>query len=95
MPVKKTTTRKTTTKKVAKKAVPKKPVKKVKKVRYDVISPDGFSINREGTYPSVAAAKKGLAEWVKRYQMQGYYSSMRGRIELKDLPAYCRIVEVK
>jgi hypothetical protein len=91
MPVKKTTTRKKATKKVA----AKKPVKKVKKSRYDVISPDGFSINREGTYPSVAAAKKGLAEWVKRFERQGYYASVRGRIALKDLPAYSRIVEVK
>jgi hypothetical protein len=80
-----------------KKKVAKKPVAKkaVKKVRYDVISPDGFSIHREGTFPSVAAAKKALALWAKRYEMQGYYSSVRGRIALKDLPAYCRIVEVK
>jgi hypothetical protein len=91
MPVKKTTTKKKATKKVA----AKKPVKKVKKSRYDVISPDGFSINREGTYPSVAAAKKGLSEWVKRFERQGYYASVRGRIALKDLPAYSRIVEVK
>ena len=91
MPVKKTTTKTKTTKK----AVAKKPVKKVKKVRYDVISPDGFSINREGTYPSVAAAKKGLAEWAKRYERQGYYASVRGRIAIEDIPAYSRIVEVK
>jgi hypothetical protein len=82
-------------KKVVKKPIAKKPIKKVKKVRYDVISPDGFSIHREGTFPSVAAAKKALALWAKRYESQGYYSSVRGRIALKDLPSYCRIVEVK
>jgi hypothetical protein len=81
--------------KIAKKPVAKKPVKKVKKVRYDVISPDGFSIHREGTFASVAAAKKALAVWAKRYEMQGYYSSAHGRISLADLPSNCRIVEVK
>ena len=82
-------------KKTTKKPVVKKPVRKVKKVRYDVISPDGFSIHREDTYPSVAAAKKALAKWAKRFVPQGYYASVRGRIALKDLPANCRIVEVK
>lgn len=80
-----------------KKKVVKKPAAKkaVKKVKYDVISPDGFSIHREGTFPSVAAAKRAMALWAKRYESQGYYSSVRGRIALKDLPNYCRIVEVK
>lgn len=80
-----------------KKKVAKKPAAKkaVKKVRYDVISPDGFSIHREGTFPSVAAAKKALALWAKRYEMQGYYSSARGRIALTALPSYCKIVPVK
>ena len=82
-------------KKTTKKPVAKKPVSRVKKVRWEVLSPDGFAIHREDTYPSVAAAKKALAKWAKRFEQQGYYASVRGRIALKDLPKYCSIVPVK
>jgi hypothetical protein len=68
------------------------------KKQYDVISPDGFSINREGYYNSKKEAENALNEWVKRYEPQGYYSTVkhgeRVRLMLDELADYCKIVEV-
>ena len=62
---------------------------------FDVYSPDGFAIDREETYPSREVAEQKLKEWVKRYEFQGYYSSVKyGRIPLDEIENYCRIVEV-
>lgn len=77
------------TKKSVKKKAPAK-----KKVRYDVLSPDGFAIHHSNTYASKAAANKALATWAKRFSSQGYYSSNRGRIALSNLKSSCRIVKV-
>lgn len=67
-----------------------------KNKRYEVISPDGFSIHRDKTYVSHEEAMIGLREWVKRYESQGYYStSNRERIEVDHIELYCKIVEVK
>ena len=61
--------------------------------RFDVISPDGFSIHFSDTYKSVKEAKEAFEQWKKRYEMQGYYSSTNyGRIPLDELKDYCRIV---
>ena len=65
-----------------------------KKTRYDVISPDGFSIHFSNTYPTKEDAMIAFGEWKKRYEGQGYYSSNRGRIPLDELEHYCKIVEV-
>jgi hypothetical protein len=63
--------------------------------QFDVFSPDGFAISREETYPTLEVAKQKLQEWVKRYEFQGYYSSVKnGRIPLDKLELYCTIVEV-
>lgn len=62
-------------------------------MKYDVISPDGFSIHFSDTYPTKKAAENALKEWCKRYEIQGYYSSMSGRIELNKLPQYCKIIK--
>jgi hypothetical protein len=64
------------------------------KKKFDVLSPDGFSIHMSDTYNSVKDAKKALKEWKKRFEHQGYYSSNRGRIHLDDLEDFCRIIEV-
>jgi len=65
-----------------------------KKIEFDVISPDGFSIGLN-TYKSEKSARVAFKEWVKRYERQGYYSSNNGRIALEDLKDECslRIVE--
>ena len=68
---------------------------KAKKVRFDILSPDGFSIDREKTYSSRSAAIKAFKAWAKRFEAQGYYSSNRGRINLLDLADECSLIEVK
>jgi hypothetical protein len=63
---------------------------------YVVYSPDGFTIDREETYPSPEVAEQKLQEWVKRYEKQGYYSmSDRRRIPLDEIADHCRIVRTK
>ncbi len=53
--------------------------------KYDLLSPDGFSIDREETYPTMKAARTAFKEWKKRFEQQGYYSSNKGRIPLDEL----------
>ena len=61
---------------------------------YDVLSPDGISITPDRYYPDRAAAESAIQEWVKRYEWQGFYSTVRReRIPLNELPGRCRIVE--
>ena len=63
--------------------------------QFEVFSPDGFAISREETYPTFEVAKQKLKEWVKRYEFQGHYSSVKyGRIPLDELEYECTIVEV-
>jgi hypothetical protein len=64
------------------------------KTRYDVISPDGFSIHFSDTYESIEAAKEAFENWKKRFEVQGYYSSNRGRIPLDELEEHCTLVEL-
>lgn len=59
---------------------------------YDVISPDGFSIEREEKYDSPEEAEKALTSWMKRFEFQGYYSSNNGRIPLHQLRSSCQII---
>ena len=65
-----------------------------KRKKYDVLSPDGFSINRDKVYTSIKGAKKAFNEWKDRFLQQGYYSSNSGRIDLDMLECYCTIVEL-
>lgn len=60
--------------------------------KYDVLSPDGFSIHPTDTYKSKSGAFKKFYEWKKRYEKQGYYSSAGGRIDLEELEKYCKLV---
>jgi hypothetical protein len=62
---------------------------------YDVKSPDGFSIEREELYKSLKEANTALNKFVKRFEKQGYYSSVNyGKIKLKELKNYCKIFKV-
>jgi hypothetical protein len=63
--------------------------------RYDVISPDGFSIHHCDTYETRQDALNAFFEWKKRFEMQGYYSSNKGRISLDELEKYCELIEVE
>jgi hypothetical protein len=61
--------------------------------RYQVLSPDGFIIERDvEAYPSKEKAIAALDKWAERYQTQGYYSSNNGRIPLDELKNNCQII---
>lgn len=67
------------------------------KKKYDVISPDGFSI-RIGVplFNSIKERNQYFKMWKKRFERQGYYSSVKyGRIHLADLADYCEWIEVE
>ena len=62
---------------------------------FDVLSPDGFSINRSSFFANEELAKRGIDNFIKRYENQGYYStSNREQISLDEAKEYCRIIEV-
>lgn len=62
--------------------------------RFDIISPDGFPIDREATYTE-EEIPKAIKEFTERYKSQGYYSSTNyGIIPLEDLKAYCTIKKI-
>lgn len=66
----------------------------MKKKKFDVISPDGFSIHHEDTYNTKAEAAYAFKQWLKRYEIQGYYSSTNyGRIPLNEVIHYCKIIQ--
>lgn len=56
---------------------------------HQIISPDGFSIENSPGYLSKQIALQKFEEWKKRFEKQGYYSSTKGRIPLKDLAEEC------
>ncbi len=64
------------------------------KKRFNVISPDGFAIDRVATYKNREEAIVAFNVWKKRFEIQGYYSSNQGRISLEDLADFCSIVQV-
>lgn len=64
-------------------------------MKLDILSPDGFSIHPTDTYPSKKKALEAFEVWKKRFEIQGYYSSVRfGRISLDELHEYCRFVKL-
>jgi hypothetical protein len=64
------------------------------KEKWDVISPDGFSISVDQYYSSKEKAVEAFEKWKERYKMQGYYSSNRGRIPLNDLILFCKFINL-
>ena len=67
----------------------------LKKPRYDVLSPDGFSIHFSDTYSSKKKAMEAFEKWKKRYEAQGYYSASFGRISLDLLSNYIKIITIQ
>lgn len=62
---------------------------------YEVLSPDGFTIEFDRPYyTSKEKAFEAFEKWKVRYEKQGYYSSNNGRILLKDLEDYMYIREI-
>jgi hypothetical protein len=63
-------------------------------MKYQILSPDGFSINVDGGFKTKKAAMDFYEEWKRGYSTQGYYSSVNyGRIPLEDLDDYCQFVK--
>lgn len=62
-------------------------MKKAKK--YNVFSPDGFTIENNEGYLTPEAALNAFEVWKKRFEAQGYYSSNKGRIPLSELQDNC------
>jgi len=64
--------------------------------KYQVLSPDGITIEREkGSYPSMKKALEAFNQWKSRYEVQGYYSSNNfGRISLGSLQQYCQFKKI-
>ena len=63
---------------------------KTDRIRWTVVSPDGIPITPE-THATEEAAREALAAWCRRYEAQGHYAAVDGRITLADLPGRCRI----
>lgn len=62
--------------------------------KWIVLSPDGFNIERDCEYDSYSQAKQACDDYYKRYESQGYYSTMnREHIPLSELSSRCSIVE--
>ena len=63
--------------------------------RYEVLSPDGFTIEFDRPYyTSKKNAIEAFDKWKKRYEQQGYYSSNNGRITLNELENYITINKI-
>jgi hypothetical protein len=45
-------------------------------MKIEILSPDGFSIDMQ-THTSLKNAKIALQNFVKRYEQQGYYSTIK------------------
>lgn len=62
---------------------------------YQVLSPDGFPIERDAEFNTLDDANKALRRFVNRFTSQGYYStSSREHIALTDIADYCEIVKL-
>lgn len=67
-----------------------------KKRPFDVLSPDGFSIERDGGYHSEMESKKAFLSFLERFRKQGYYSSIKfGRIPFHEIEGYCTFIKPK
>ncbi len=65
-----------------------------KKLCYDILSPDGFSIRGDGGYSTLDELESDFILWKNQYTKQGYYSSNNGPISLDSLRDYCLIINL-
>jgi hypothetical protein len=58
---------------------------------FQIISPDGFSINAEGGFDTWQEALQYFDDWKNQFKRQGYYrNSRREQIHLSDLEDECQ-----
>jgi hypothetical protein len=62
---------------------------------FDVKSPDGFETTGGTYFTNEELAKREIENFAKRYEMQGYYSTMGMRISLDELKERCRIFPIE
>lgn len=66
--------------------------------RYRVLSPDGFDVEMNGRYRSLKSANAALDNFVKCYEVQGYYSTIsngeRVRLPISQIKESCDIIPV-
>ena len=62
--------------------------------KYNILSPDGFSIRQED-FKTEQEAVSFFFKWQKQYAHQGYYSSNSKRIPLDKLESECEIIKIK
>ena len=63
--------------------------------KFQIISPDGFTIERDQISYDKADVEPAFNKWKCRFESQGYYSSVKyGRIDLSELINYCVIAKV-
>lgn len=62
---------------------------------WQLLSPDGFSLDREDTiYATKDQAMEAMDLWIERYANQGYYFMGGGtRINLEDLKDHCTLLK--
>lgn len=65
--------------------------------KYIVLSPDGFPIERDVEYNSLAEVQEAIEKFVAKYEKQGYYSqsiTKVTKIPLNEIEANCRLVKL-
>ena len=60
--------------------------------KYDILSPDGFTMFMDEDFNSPEEAEAGFDRWKQRFVSQGFYSSNRGRIPVRDLRKHCELI---
>ena len=72
-------------------------MKNLKNVNYNILSPDGFTITPDD-YISKSAAWKAFETWIKKFEAQGYYSTVlngqRIQIPFENLKNYCKLIDI-
>lgn len=63
-------------------------------MKYQFLSPDGFTIDTSGGYKTLKQAIAAFNKWRKRYELQGYYSYQMDRIPLEDLDKCCQLIKI-
>lgn len=71
---------------------------KMKKQKFRILSPDGFDIEFNKTYNSINKVNLAINNFIERYKLQGYYSSIKNgqrlNIPLNEIKNYCSIIEI-
>jgi hypothetical protein len=65
-------------------------------MKIEILSPDGFSIDMQ-VHTSMKQANIALNNFVKRFERQGYYSTVRNgqrlMIPINEIKDYCTIIK--